>query len=112
MGDRATSIALMTAVLMVLVPHLAYGTGVVRRSLSASWLVHLGVVSYGFYLWHYPVVYILRGLGLTGWALVPVALGATLAACEVSWRWVEQPVLRYKDRWARRHSQALAVSAS
>jgi peptidoglycan/LPS O-acetylase OafA/YrhL len=95
---RDTSVVLLTAALMVLVPTLAEGVGPASRALSARWIVHLGVISYGIYLWHYPILYVLRSVGLGGWPLLLVGLVTTLAVCEVSWRFVEQPVLRLKER--------------
>jgi peptidoglycan/LPS O-acetylase OafA/YrhL len=63
-------------------------------------LAGLGVVSYGFYLWHVPVLLFLRGHGLlplnpAGAALVGGA--ASLAVAVASWRLVERPAIA----WAR-----------
>jgi peptidoglycan/LPS O-acetylase OafA/YrhL len=63
-------------------------------------LAALGVVSYGFYLWHVPVLLWLRGHGLlpldpVGAAVVGGAVSLALAAG--SWRFVERPAIA----WAR-----------
>jgi peptidoglycan/LPS O-acetylase OafA/YrhL len=57
----------------------------------------VGRRSYGLYLWHYVWLTWLAGLGL---ARVPLALVATFAAAEVSWRLVERPALSLKRRFA------------
>jgi peptidoglycan/LPS O-acetylase OafA/YrhL len=58
---------------------------------------YVGRRSYGLYLWHYVWLTWLAGLGLFG---VPLALLATFAAAEVSWRLVERPALSLKRRFA------------
>ncbi len=57
---------------------------------------YVGRRSYGLYLWHYVLLTWLAGLGLLG---VPLALFATFAAAEVSWRLVERPALSLKRRF-------------
>ena len=60
-------------------------------------LVALGVVSYGAYLWNYPLTLWLREWGAAG-ALLAVAL--TVAAAAASWWLVERPVARWRARRA------------
>ena len=67
----------------------------VARCLSMGWLVRLGKISYGVYLWHLPV-YFVTGVQwenpLLGRTLVAVA--ATVAVASVSLRYVEMPIRR------------------
>lgn len=94
--------AIGLAVIPVVVPvaHLLlHRESPVSRALSAGPVVWLGERSYGFYLWHYPVLLSLElhvdsdlVVGLAGLAIV-------LAATEVSWRLVELPFLRRKRRY-------------
>jgi peptidoglycan/LPS O-acetylase OafA/YrhL len=64
-------------------------------------LAGLGVISYGLYLWHIPLILVLLQLGLLPTALlarlVVVALGAGVLAT-LSWRCVERPALRWAHR--------------
>jgi peptidoglycan/LPS O-acetylase OafA/YrhL len=65
-------------------------------------LVGAGVISYGLYLWHIPLILVLIELGLLPGSLAPrlaVVLGLTVGVAWLSWRVVERPVLR---RVARR----------
>jgi len=55
-------------------------------------LVLLGTVSYGAYLWNYPLTLWLRPE--LGAAAGPVAFAATLVAATLSWRWIEAPTSR------------------
>jgi peptidoglycan/LPS O-acetylase OafA/YrhL len=65
--------------------------------LSHPIVTYIGRRSYALYLWHYVWLTWLRGLGLVGVAL---ALVATLACAELSWRVIETPALRLKGRLA------------
>jgi len=73
------------------------------RVLGARALVAMGTVSYGFYLWHLPVLLFLRGHGLL--PLDPllgplVAFGPAVAISALSWVAVERPVID----WAKRRN--------
>jgi peptidoglycan/LPS O-acetylase OafA/YrhL len=57
----------------------------------------LGLISYGIFLWHYPILVRLSKEGLNGAALLLVALGATVGAAAASYYLVEGPV----QRWVR-----------
>ncbi|MEO8011699.1 MAG: acyltransferase family protein, partial [Dokdonella sp.] len=69
-----------------------------RRILGGHLLVAIGRRSYSLYLWHWPVLVILRwtsGIESTSTMLLAAGLTATLA--ELSYRYVERP-LRYSTR--------------
>ncbi|MFS8097477.1 acyltransferase [Lentzea alba] len=59
-------------------------------------LVALGVVSYGAYLWNYPLTLWLRPE--LGAAAGPIAAVLTIVAAALSWRYVEEPVMRRGSR--------------
>jgi hypothetical protein len=69
--------------------------GPIARALSVRPMVWMGTVSYGAYLWHYPVVIELdsarTGLGGVGLLVVRVAATFTLAA--LSYYLIERPVM-------------------
>jgi hypothetical protein len=62
--------------------------------LSFAPLRWLGLISYGLYLWHWPVFVWLDPVrtGLDGWALTGLRVGVTLAVSIVSYVLVEQPI--------------------
>jgi len=77
--------------------------GWLARALGREPLVGIGRISYGLYLWHFPIVY---GCG----ALIvddsrpdlpraALAIGLTFVAAIASFRWVERPMLRLKRRF-------------
>jgi peptidoglycan/LPS O-acetylase OafA/YrhL len=71
------------------------------RLLGSRLLAALGAISYGFYLWHVPVLLFMRGHGLL--PLDPflgtlAALGPVLAVSALSWIALERPMIE----WARR----------
>ena len=69
---------------------------------GASWrpLVALGRISYGLYLWHFPIYSLVpRHVGSLPFAIRSALLVAlSLAAATLSYRWIEQPFLRLKER--------------
>jgi peptidoglycan/LPS O-acetylase OafA/YrhL len=106
--------ALLTA--LVLVPAVFAGRGLPHRVLAWAPLAWIGLVSYGIFLWHLTIAELLAlpaapgqfsadGLDLAAripFAVTPVLFVLTLAAsCAVaaaSYRYVELPFLRLKDR--------------
>jgi peptidoglycan/LPS O-acetylase OafA/YrhL len=64
------------------------------RVLGFRPLAYVGRISYGLYLWHWPVFLVLNGsrTGLSGYPLFVVRLGVTFAIAIVSWYVVETPV--------------------
>ena len=82
----------------VIVPTALDQDGPVARVLEVRPLVWLGVISYGVYLWHWPVFLVLNG-ERTGWAGYPLfaaRCAATLGAAALSWWLIEQPVRRWQ----------------
>ena len=74
--------------------------GAVARVLRLRPLVWLGERSYGFYLWHFPVAWLVQASAAYR---VPLALAAPIVALvltQASWVCVERPFLRLKSRFS------------
>ena len=55
---------------------------------------YLGDISFGLYLWHFPLVVLAPiFLSLTGWASVAVVLTGTLVLAVISHHLIERPAL-------------------
>jgi peptidoglycan/LPS O-acetylase OafA/YrhL len=74
--------------------------GPIARVLSLKPLVWLGLVSYGAYLWHYPVFIYLdqTRTGTSGFPLLVIRFGVTFAIAAASYYLVERPVI-YGTFW-------------
>jgi peptidoglycan/LPS O-acetylase OafA/YrhL len=70
--------------------------------------------SYGIYIWHWPVIIVLRDLlpPVGHRELTLATLAVVLPLAMLSWHLVEAPALRAARRWlTRRRPQAMAVPA-
>ncbi|MBL9022674.1 MAG: acyltransferase [Myxococcales bacterium] len=78
-------------------------TGVVARVLSAPPLRLLGLVSYGAYLWHWPVAVVLtpERAGVSGAALELARFAATMTISFASYHLVEKPIREGHTRVSR-----------
>jgi peptidoglycan/LPS O-acetylase OafA/YrhL len=87
-------VVLATATVSVLACALATPNAATSRALSTRPLRAVGTISYGLYVYHWPVFVIAtpRRVGLDGWALTVFEWGASLALATVSYVVVERPV--------------------
>jgi peptidoglycan/LPS O-acetylase OafA/YrhL len=73
-------------------------------------LVYLGQISYGLYLYHYVIYWIIDGCHhrpdslrtAQPWQTQAYKLAATLAVAILSWHLIERPILSWKDRFRYR----------
>jgi hypothetical protein len=87
--------------------------GRIPRGLGWGPLVVIGTLSYGLYLWHWPIYVILspERTGLDGVQLTGVRIAASFAAAFVSYRIIEDP-LRHRVRWVRGRVGVAVLAAS
>ncbi len=69
-------------------------SGPLARAFSARPFVEAGIISYGLYLWHWPIYVWLNAdrVGLNGWPLLGVRIAVTLLVALLSYRFVEKPI--------------------
>ncbi len=77
--------------------------GPVRTALSIPPLPQLGRISYGLYLWHWPVFVLLSPdrTGLDGTGLLVIRFAASIAIAVASYVLVERPIREQRFRWVR-----------
>ena len=94
---------------LIILSGLASPQNLMARMLSLRWLVGIGLVSYGWYLWHWPILSFMRILRLGEPSLLPDLLGggvlAFVLAC-LSYRYVELPI----RQWRRSHRDSIRPS--
>jgi peptidoglycan/LPS O-acetylase OafA/YrhL len=72
--------------------------GAAARVLACRPMVWLGAISYGVYLWHWPIFLVLNG-ERTGWSGTPLFAArcvATVVVAAASWWLIEQPIRRWQ----------------
>jgi peptidoglycan/LPS O-acetylase OafA/YrhL len=95
-----TAVALLAAAVVASAatssPGRPAGSGPVARLLSFVPLVALGRISYGLYLWHWPVYLVLNGafLQMSFWPTQLVRVAVSVALAIASYGVVERPFLR------------------
>jgi len=104
-----TIFAAATALLLI---NLVLDTrGVFKSCLELRPLVWVGKISYGVYLWHYPVFKAVSYLN-TAWPFkLAVALSGTFAIASASFYVIEKPLLRLKQRFIRVGTNSDVVAA-
>jgi peptidoglycan/LPS O-acetylase OafA/YrhL len=109
-------IAIATAVLLAALAHPAARLGNILGQPALLWL---GLRSYSFYLWHYPVLMMTRpgvDIDLPRGVLIPLQLIACLALADLSYRFVELPfsgktkLPRMPEGWLKVARPALIVA--
>ena len=56
-------------------------------------MVYLGRISYGLYLWHFPLLRLCSALGLSHWTQIAVVPPLTFVLAALSYHFVETPIL-------------------
>jgi peptidoglycan/LPS O-acetylase OafA/YrhL len=71
-----------------------------RKHLLVGAGIHLGKISYGLYVFHDPVIVLLKSSPLPPIALPVAAFGVTAGIASLSYRYFEAPFLRLKTRYS------------
>ena len=85
----------------------------IGRFLALGGLAYIGRISYGLYLYHYPLFLVLdpARTGLEGWELLALRLGVTLVVAVASYHLVELPVRRRASGLVGTHPWRWAAGA-
>lgn len=96
-------VAIFSAV--VIIECVLHTDGILARLLSLKPLVWMGMISYGLYLWHYPVYRIMRVYRVDQVYVMTLGTLAAFAFTIASYYWVEKPFLRIKKRYETARQQ-------
>ncbi len=109
-GLLACGLAAVVIILDISTP----GPSLVAPILALSPLRYLGAISYGLYLYHWPIYRFLgeADLGLDGWSLTAARVLTSLLVAVLSWRFVEQPILQRRWSWPSVRLAPIGVAAA
>ncbi|MEM9467038.1 MAG: acyltransferase family protein [Actinomycetota bacterium] len=113
---RGGSLAFSVLVAVVITAGVSNHSSLVASLLDRSALRWIGQISYGLYLWHWPMIVWLtpERVGTDGFGLDTIRVVATFACTIVSYRMVEQPIRHRRtrpSRVARVVPAAMAITA-
>jgi peptidoglycan/LPS O-acetylase OafA/YrhL len=116
---RGGFLVLGMAVAVVIAASVQPAGGVVGRVLALPPLRGLGLISYGVYLWHWPVYLMLTPdrTGLNGYPLFALRVATTLGVAIASYQFLEMPVRRgafkhWKASWTLAPAAAGCVAVA
>lgn len=92
-------VEILTAVLVLDI--LMNPQSIIRKLLAMRWLVWVGSISYGLYLWHYPIYRTMSALGFHGLTIISVGSFITFIVATLSYYVMEKPILTFKKHFAR-----------
>jgi peptidoglycan/LPS O-acetylase OafA/YrhL len=100
MGIVVETLVMVVAAGLLLSPAMLGDSGrIVTWAMASRWPVFLGTISYGMYLWHFPIVEWLLEPGRLTWSPAPIvtvaafAFLASVALGSASWFLVEKPLM-------------------
>ena len=99
------SVGILLIVVPLTVRCIAGFSGRFGRLMDHPRSAHFGRISYGLYLYHKPIPLLLKlvlahtAFHFPGWVLLPMALLLTWIVAELSFRYLERPFLRLKERF-------------
>ena len=102
-ADSAAAVAFAAVI-----ASLVLGTGAGARWMGWRPLAWMGEITYGFYLWHIPLLVFARGTGVLpeGIVLGLVVLPVAIAFGAASWYWIERPLMQRAARMPKSGAEA------
>lgn len=73
---------------------------IIGKLLELKWLVWIGSISYGLYLWHYPICKILFIMRLDPVMIIGIGMIVTFIIATCSYYFLEKPILRLKNAFS------------
>ncbi len=73
-----------------------------NRLLEHPWMRYLGIISYGLYVYHYAILWLVSEVvfpGINQALRAILSLALTILIASISFRFMEKPISDLKDRW-------------
>jgi len=69
---------------------------IIGKVFAMRWLIWVGSISYGLYLWHYPIYRTMLALGFNRLAVILVGTFVTFVVAACSYYFLERPILKFR----------------
>jgi peptidoglycan/LPS O-acetylase OafA/YrhL len=99
MNTGATTIVAM-GLAVIIINLISTPVRVISDFLELQFLVWIGRISYGIYIWHYPIFRQIGAINLHPALTFVIQVGMTFAVASLSYYFIEQPFLRLKNKSA------------
>ena len=86
----------------ILIDVMVNNRSILKRILATRFLVWVGSISYGLYLWHYPIYRAMFSLELSAAVVITVGSLLTFVVAMLSYYLMEKPILKLKKRFAHK----------
>jgi len=101
--SRSLSLPIAVLGIVPVVLHCTTARGPIVAALSWRPVVYLGVTSYALYLWHYPVLMLLRRvIPADAWVIAALGAAVSVALAAATHGFVEKPALAWRRRYLGR----------
>jgi peptidoglycan/LPS O-acetylase OafA/YrhL len=99
--SRGATTLVAAASAVVIINLISSPVGLLNRFLEMRFLVWVGRISYGLYLWHFPIFRQVMALGLHPALTLIIEVGITFIVAILSYHFIEKPFLRLKKRFGK-----------
>lgn len=79
---------------------LVHPQNIIGKLLASKWLVWIGSISYGLYLWHFPIYRLIEMAGFSSITILTFGTAISISFAALSYYVLEKPILKLRKRFS------------